>query len=68
MIWKGFCILMNRRKKTKRVVCVIVTIAILILTGRGEKKEPEDKMLRVGVVTYKSEDPFINEMTDKLKK
>lgn len=37
------------------------------LSGCGSGGEKGDKTLRVGVVTYTVDDPFINAMTDKLK-
>ena len=67
MIWKGFCILMSRKKRIRQILWIIVAVVMLVLTGCSDKKEPEDKVLRVGVVTYTSDDPFINALADELK-
>ncbi len=67
MIWKGFCILMSRKKRIRQILWIIVAVVMLVLIGCSDKKEPEDKVLRVGVVTYTSDDPFINALADELK-
>ena len=39
----------------------------LCISGCGSGKIKSDKVLRVGVVTYTQDDPFINALADKLK-
>lgn len=47
---------------------MVVRVGILIsLTGCGKQDTKADHMLRVGVVTYTPDDPFINAMTDIIK-
>ena len=42
-------------------------VAMLCISGCGSGKIKSDKVLRVGVVTYTQDDPFINALADKLK-
>ena len=48
------------------MIAVILLIAFLI-TGCEDKSVKTDHIIRIGVVTYTQDDPFINAMTDKLK-
>ena len=48
------------------MVAVILLIAFLI-TGCEDKSVKTDHIIRIGVVTYTQDDPFINAMTDQLK-
>ncbi len=40
---------------------------IVSLMGCGSSKQKSDKTMRVGVVTYTADDPFINAMVEKMK-
>lgn len=40
---------------------------IVSLMGCGSSKQKSDKTMRVGVVTYTADDPFINAMVEKVK-
>ena len=48
------------------MIAVILLIAFLI-TGCEDKSVKTDHIIRIGVVTYTQDDPFINAMTDQLK-
>ena len=48
------------------MIAVILLIAFLI-TGCEDKSVKTDPIIRIGVVTYTQDDPFINAMTDQLK-
>ena len=48
------------------MIAVILLIAFLI-TGCEDKSAKTDHIIRIGVVTYTQDDPFINAMTDQLK-
>ena len=58
---------MNKKKRKKCVCAVVVMVAMLCISGCGSGKIKSDKVLRVGVVTYTQDDPFINALADKLK-
>ena len=59
---------MNKKKRRLAVVLSAVTgSAVLALSGCSGKSEQTEKTLRVGVVTYSQDDPFINGLTDELK-
>lgn len=52
----------------KRIVSLIMALALICnFTGCQKKEKNLHKTLRVGVVTYTQDDPFINAMTQKLK-
>ncbi len=52
----------------KRIVSLIMALVLICnFTGCQEKEKNLDKTLRVGVVTYTQDDPFINAMTQELK-
>ena len=56
------------KKCKKRSACAVVgMVAILLISGCGTKDIKSDDVLRVGVVTYTQDDPFINALADKLK-
>lgn len=38
-----------------------------MLSGCSDRSDQTEKTLRVGVITYSQDDPFINELTDELK-
>ena len=59
---------MNKKKRRLAVVLATVTgSAVLVLSGCSGKSEQTEKTLRVGVITYSPDDPFINGLTDELK-
>ena len=59
---------MNKKKRRLAVVLATVTgSAVLVLSGCSGKSEQTEKTLRVGVITYTQDDPFINGLTDELK-
>ena len=48
-------------------VTVTLIILILVLPGCNQKTKRIENTLRVSVVTYTHDDPFINAMVDELK-
>ena len=58
---------MSKNNRKTRIILVITVIAASIISGCQNKKVQTDDVLRVGVVIYTQDDPFINTMTDKLK-
>ena len=59
---------MNKKKRRLAVVLATVTgSAVLVLSGCSGKSKQTEKTLRVGVITYSQDDPFINGLTDELK-
>ena len=65
---EGFCIRMSRRDVKKNMIAwLCVWVFLISLTGCGKQDTKADHMLRVGVVTYTPDDPFINAMTDIIK-
>ena len=57
------------KKKRRVAVLLSATIgsAVLVLSGCSGKSDQTEKTLRVGVITYTQDDPFINALADKLK-
>ena len=57
------------KKKRRVAVLLSATIgsAVLVLSGCSGKSDQTEKTLRVGVITYTQDDPFINGLTDELK-
>ncbi len=53
--------------KNSRKKCIILVIMVIAIVGCQNKKIQTDDTLRIGVVTYTQDDPFINAMMDKLK-
>ena len=59
---------MNKKKRRLAVVLATVTgSAVLVLSGCSGKSEQTEKTLRVGVITYTQDDPFINGLTVELQ-
>ena len=58
---------MSKKCRKKSVCAVVVMVAMLCISGCGSGKIKSYKVLRVGVVTYTQDDPFINALADKLK-
>ena len=50
----------KKNRKRRSVIAVILLIAFLI-TGCEDKSVKTDHIIRIGVVTYTQDDPFINE-------
>lgn len=60
---KGMVIIM----KKNRLIIVLVCCTLLYMTGCGHSKDAERNVLRVGVVLYTQDDPFINALTECLR-
>ena len=60
---KGMVIIM----KKNRLIIVLVCCTLLYMTGCGHSKDVERNVLRVGVVLYTQDDPFINALTECLR-
>lgn len=60
---KGMVIIM----KKNRLIMVLVCCTLLYMTGCGHSKDVERNVLRVGVVLYTQDDPFINALTECLR-
>lgn len=58
---------MNRKKIRKIIACICILVVMMSLVSCDSRKNQKDRTLRVGVVTYTPDDPFINAMTDILK-
>ena len=56
----------KKDRKRRSMIAVILLIAFLI-AGCEDKSVKTDPIIRIGVVTYTQDDPFINAMTDQLK-
>ena len=69
MIWKGCCILMSKKGRMAQSILVLVSTMSFAVTGcrQNQRIQTDREVLRVGVVTYTQDDPFINALTDKLK-
>ena len=48
---------------------IFLTVSVLALSfpGGGKKENTSDRTLRVGIVTYTQDDPFINTMTEQIR-
>ncbi len=57
----------RRNRKNNRIALLCVLALAISLVGCGNSIKKTDHTLRVGVVTYTPDDPFINAMTDILK-
>ena len=53
--------------KKNRLIIVLVCCTLLYMTGCGHSKDVERNVLRVGVVLYTQDDPFINALTECLR-
>ena len=53
--------------KKNRLIIVLVCCTLLYMTGCGHSKDAERNVLRVGVVLYTQDDPFINALTECLR-
>ena len=49
------------------VLSAIIGSLVLALSGCSDQSGQTEKTLRVGVITYSQDDPFINALTDELK-
>lgn len=58
---------MNKKSRVKQVVLAFTVLLALTFSGCGGEKKRADTVLRVGVVTYTQDDPFINAVADQLK-
>jgi len=58
---------MSRTRRRTMAVTVTLIILILVLPGCNQKTNRIENTLRVSVVTYTHDDPFINAMVDDLK-
>ena len=67
MKWKGFYILMSKINKKAVIAFVMGIVLICTATGCSQKKKSRDDFLKVGIVTYTQDDPFINAMVEKVK-
>ena len=58
---------MSRQKRRKIYVLLLAAAKIVSLMGCGSSNKKSNKTMRVGVVTYTADDPFINAMIEKVK-
>ena len=58
---------MNKTDRKKWMTLAVMILLICTCSGCGDRHPKMKEALRVGVVTYTQDDPFINAMTDKLK-
>ena len=59
---------MNKKKRRMAIVLsAIIGSLVLALSGCSDQSGKTEKTLRVGVITYSQDDPFINALTDELK-
>ncbi len=62
--WKSFCISVSNPKK---ILAIFMILFLLLPEGCTGKEEEQSDILRVGIVTYSQDDPYINALTDTLK-
>ena len=67
IIWKGSYILMSKKNRKRRSMIAVILLIAFLITGCEDKSVKTDHIIRIGVVTYTQDDPFINAMTDQLK-
>lgn len=67
IIWKGSYILMSKKNRKRRSMIAVILLIAFLITGCEDKSVKRDHIIRIGVVTYTQDDPFINAMTDQLK-
>jgi ABC-type sugar transport system substrate-binding protein len=58
---------MSRKKRRKAMIFLTVSVLALSFPGCGKKENTSDRTLRVGIVTYTQDDPFINTMTEQIR-
>lgn len=58
---------MSKQKRRKIYVLLLAAAMIVSLMGCGSSNKKSNKTMRVGVVTYTADDPFINAMIEKVK-
>ena len=58
---------MSRQKLRKIYVLLLAAAMIVSFMGCGNSNKKSNKTMRVGVVTYTADDPFINAMVEKVK-
>ena len=58
---------MSKINKKAVIAFVMGIVLICTATGCSQKKKSRDDILRVGIVTYTQDDPFINAMVEKVK-
>lgn len=58
---------MNKTDRKKWMTLAVMILLIFTCSGCRDRHPKMKEALRVGVVTYTQDDPFINAMTDKLK-
>ena len=67
IIWEGSYILMSKKNRKRRSMIAVILLIAFLITGCEDKSVKTDHIIRIGVVTYTQDDPFINAMTDQLK-
>lgn len=67
IIWKGSYILMSKKDRKRRSMIAVILLIAFLIAGCEDKSVKTDHIIRIGVVTYTQDDPFINAMTDQLK-
>lgn len=67
IIWEGSYILMSKKNRKRRSMIAVILLIAFLITGCEDKSAKRDHIIRIGVVTYTQDDPFINAMTDQLK-
>ena len=58
---------MSKKNRKKRIALILGVMVALNSSGCVEKNVPANEVMRVGVVVYTQDDPFINAMTERLK-
>lgn len=66
-MWQIYCLERKVVMKSKRSIFVLACWVLVCLTGCGGDLETQRSVLRVGVVLYTQDDPFINALTDCLR-
>ena len=58
---------MSKKDRKRRSMIAVILLITFLITGCEDKSVKTDHIIRIGVVTYTQDDPFINAMTDQLK-
>ena len=58
---------MSKKNRKRRSMIAVTLLIAFLITGCEDKSAKTDHIIRIGVVTYTQDDPFINAMTDQLK-